>query len=141
MLRAKLVRGPRWSFDIPESGPALWEESNAPLEECVAAATEGLNPDAGVMLRAVWRSDARQLVIVIHHVVIDGVSWRILFDDLALAWQQLSSGAAIELRPVGTSFRRWTQLLEQAGFEADLDHYRRPLPGTDELLGRRHLDR
>ena len=57
MLRAKLVRGPRWSFDIPESGPALWEESNAPLEECVAAATEGLNPDAGVMLRAVWRSE------------------------------------------------------------------------------------
>ncbi|KOV80890.1 peptide synthetase [Nocardia sp. NRRL S-836] len=139
MLRARLVRGPRWSFDIPETGAALWEESAAPLEECVAAATEGLNPDAGIMLRAVWRSAARQLVVVIHHVVIDGVSWRILFDDLALAWQQVSSGAPVELRPVGTSFRRWTQLLEQADFTADLAHYRRPLPGVDALLGRREL--
>ncbi|MFI6096157.1 amino acid adenylation domain-containing protein [Lentzea sp. NPDC051213] len=139
MLRARLVRGERWSFDIPSDGHALWEENNAPLEECVAAATEGLNPDAGVMLRAVWRSEAQQLVIVIHHVVIDGVSWRILFDDLAQAWQQVSSGASVELRPVGTSFRRWTQLLEKAGFEADRAYYERALPGVDQLLGRREL--
>ncbi|ANZ43197.1 non-ribosomal peptide synthetase [Lentzea guizhouensis] len=139
MLRAKLVRGTRWSFDIPETGAALWEESGAELEECVAAATEGLNPDAGIMLRAVWRSAARQLVIVIHHVVVDGVSWRILFDDLALAWRQVSSGEPVELPPVGTSFRRWTQLLEQADFSADLEHYRQPLPGVDALLGRREL--
>ncbi|MGZ3146058.1 amino acid adenylation domain-containing protein [Lentzea chajnantorensis] len=140
MLRAKLVRGTRWSFDVLETGAALWEESTASLEDCVTAATEGLNPDAGIMLRAVWRSGARQLVLVVHHVVVDGVSWRILFDDLALAWQQVSSGAPVELRPVGTSFRRWTQLLEQADFSADLEHYRRPLPGADALLGRRELN-
>lgn len=139
MVRAKLVRGERWSFDIPADGTALWEQSDAPLEECVAAATEGLNPDAGIMLRAVWRPGARQLVIVIHHVVIDGVSWRILLDDLALAWQQVSSGVAVELRPVGTSFRRWTQLLEKTGFEGDRSYYERPLPGVDQLLGRREL--
>ncbi|MEV6710976.1 amino acid adenylation domain-containing protein [Lentzea sp. NPDC051208] len=139
MLRAKLVRGERWSFDIPAEGTAHWEQSDAPLEECVAAATEALDPDAGVMLRAVWRPRARQLVLVIHHVVIDGVSWRILFDDLALAWQQISAGAAVELRPVGTSFRRWTQLLEQASFSADRAYYERALPGVDQLLGRREL--
>ncbi|MFD4669046.1 amino acid adenylation domain-containing protein [Lentzea sp. NPDC058450] len=139
MLRARLVRGSAWSFDIPVDGPALWEESDADLESCVAAATEGLNPDAGIMLRAVWRPAARQLVLVIHHVVIDGVSWRILFDDLALAWQQVSSGAAVELRPVGTSFRRWTQLLEQASFSGDRDYYSRALPGVDQPLGRRAL--
>ncbi|MET9632565.1 amino acid adenylation domain-containing protein [Lentzea sp. NPDC006480] len=139
MLRARLVRGERWSFDIPADGHALWDESNAPLEACVEAATEGLNPDAGIMLRAVWRPQAQQLVLVIHHVVIDGVSWRILLDDLALAWQQVSSGAAVELRPVGTSFRRWTQLLEQASFSADRAYYERALPGVDQLLGRREL--
>jgi amino acid adenylation domain-containing protein/non-ribosomal peptide synthase protein (TIGR01720 family) len=139
MLRAKLVRGERWSFDIPADGHALWDESDAPLDECVLAATEGLNPDAGIMLRAVWRPQARQLVIVIHHVVIDGVSWRILFDDLALAWQQVSSGAPVELRPVGTSLRRWTQLLEKASFESDREYFQRALPGVDQLLGRREL--
>ncbi|WP_413105299.1 amino acid adenylation domain-containing protein [Streptomyces sp. Inha503] len=141
MLRAKLVRGDRWSFDIPEADRTApgWQESDRPLDECVALATEGLDPADGVMLRAVWRREARQLVLSAHHVVIDGVSWRILMDDLATAWRQLASGAPIELPPVGTSFRRWTQLLERAAFDADGSSYRRPLPGEDQPLGRRPL--
>ncbi|MFJ9060394.1 amino acid adenylation domain-containing protein [Streptomyces sp. NPDC102409] len=144
MLRAALVRGDRWSFDIPEADRtggtvARWQESDLPLDACVERATEGLDPDDGVMLRAVWRREARQLVLVAHHVVIDGVSWRILMEDLATAWNGLTSGAGVELPPVGTSFRRWTQLLEGAGFEADRAAWERPLPGTDAPLGRRAL--
>ncbi|MFG3526991.1 amino acid adenylation domain-containing protein [Streptomyces sp. NPDC047917] len=139
MLRAELVRGERWGFEIPEAGRAVvgWQESDRPLEECVALATEGLDPDHGVMLRAVWRRGARQLVLVAHHVVIDGVSWRILMDDLATAWDRYASGAPAELPRAGTSFRRWTQLLERTDFEADRTHYERPLPGVDAPLGRR----
>ena len=139
MLRAKLVRESRWSFEIPETAVAHWVASDEPLDECVARATEGLDPDAGVMLRSVWRREARQLVLVAHHVVIDGVSWRILFDDLAQAWQQVVSGVPVELRPVGTSFRRWTQLLERAANTADPAYFRRALPDTDQLIGRRAL--
>ncbi|MCX4844220.1 non-ribosomal peptide synthetase [Streptomyces sp. NBC_00893] len=139
MLRAELVRGERWSFEIPEAGRAAvgWQESDRPLQECVALATEGLDPDHGVMLRAVWRREERQLVLVAHHVVIDGVSWRILMDDLATAWARYVSGAPVELPRVGTSFRRWTQLLERADFDADRTHFERPLPGADAPLGRR----
>ncbi|MFJ8854060.1 amino acid adenylation domain-containing protein [Streptomyces sp. NPDC102437] len=141
MLRARLVRGERWSFDIPEAGrgAAGWQESDRPLAECVELATEGLDPERGVMLRAVWRREARQLVLVAHHVVIDGVSWRILMDDLATAWQQYASGNPVRLPAVGTSFRRWTQLLERTSFEADSAHFERPLPGADTPLGRRPL--
>ncbi|MFI9168667.1 amino acid adenylation domain-containing protein [Streptomyces lincolnensis] len=141
MLRARLVRGDRWSFDIPEAEQAAvaWQESDRPLDDCLALATDGLDPAGGVMLRAVWRRAARQLVLVAHHVVIDGVSWRILRDDLATAWGQFASGAPVELPPVGTSFRRWTQLLERAAFDADSAYYRRPLPGTDQPVGRRAL--
>ncbi|MCW8376726.1 non-ribosomal peptide synthetase [Streptomyces justiciae] len=141
MLRARLVRGDRWSFDIPESGATTvaWQESDRPLEECVALATAGLDPDSGVMLRAVWRPAARQLVLAAHHVVVDGVSWRVLMEDLATAWRQTVSGTPIELPPTGTSFRRWTQLLERAAFDADSSYYWRPLPGDDHLLGRRPL--
>ncbi|MGX1622698.1 amino acid adenylation domain-containing protein [Streptomyces sp. NPDC055506] len=141
MLRAKLVRGDDWSFDIPDADGAsvTWQESDLPVEECVALATEGLDPDGGAMLRAVWRRAARQLVLVAHHVVIDGVSWRVLMEDLATAWRQFTSGTPIELPPVGTSFRRWTQLLERAAFDADSAYYRRPLPGQDQPIGRRAL--
>ncbi|GAA3595798.1 non-ribosomal peptide synthetase [Nonomuraea rosea] len=141
MLRAKLVRGARWGFDIPEADQAVaeWRQSDRPLDECVQLATDGLDPDNGVMLRAVWRREARQLVLVAHHVVIDGVSWRVLMDDLATAWRQLTSGTPIELPAAGTSFRRWTQLLERATFGTDRGYFQRPLPGTDGPLGRRPL--
>ncbi|MFJ4918709.1 amino acid adenylation domain-containing protein [Streptomyces sp. NPDC088725] len=141
MLRARLVRGDAWGFDIPQAGQsrARWQESDRPVEECVELATGGLDPDHGVMLRAVWRREARQLVLVAHHVVIDGVSWRILMEDLATAWRQFSSGTPIGLPPAGTSFRRWTQLLERAASDTDRTHHRRPLPGADAPLGRRAL--
>ncbi|WP_326614298.1 amino acid adenylation domain-containing protein [Streptomyces anulatus] len=141
MLRARLVRGERWGFDIPPAGrtASCWEPSDAPPADCVALATAALDPDDGVMLRAVWRREARQLVLVAHHVVIDGVSWRILMDDLATAWRQHSAGAPVDLPPVGTSFRRWTQLLGRASFDADRGHYATPLPAADAPIGRRAL--
>ncbi|MFD3523904.1 amino acid adenylation domain-containing protein [Streptomyces sp. NPDC058653] len=145
MLRAELVRGDSWSFVVPQAategdrGPVGWQESALPLDQCVALATDRLAPDDGVMLRAVWRREARQLVLAVHHVVVDGVSWRILMDDLATAWRQLTSGVPVELPPVGTSFRRWTQLLERAAFDADSSYFRRPLPAADGPLGRRAL--
>ncbi|OWA22653.1 non-ribosomal peptide synthetase [Streptomyces sp. CS159] len=149
MLRARLVRGERWGFDIPDvdtkadtdtgGAPAahLWQTSDRPLEECIALAAEGLDPEGGAMLRAVWRRETRHLVVVVHHVVIDGVSWRVLMEDLATAWRRFTSGTPVELPSSGTSFRRWTQLLERAAFDADGACFRRPLPGPDEPLGRR----
>ncbi|MFE6839941.1 amino acid adenylation domain-containing protein, partial [Streptomyces sp. NPDC057705] len=140
MLRARLVRGGQWSFDIPEAdgtAPGWQEGGDLPLDACVALATAGLDPDNGVMLRAVWRRAQQQLVVVVHHVVIDGVSWRILREDLATAWQRFAAGTPVELPPVGTSFRRWTQLLERAVFDEDRALYQRPLPGADAPVGRR----
>ncbi|MFD5069821.1 amino acid adenylation domain-containing protein [Streptomyces sp. NPDC058369] len=141
MLRARLVRGEHWSFDIPaaDGAVAAWEESDEPLDACVARATAGLDPDHGVMLRAVWRREARQLVLVAHHVVVDGVSWRVLTEDLATAWEQSAAGAPVLLPREGTSFRRWAGLLDRTGFATDRDHYARPLPGPDGPLGRRPL--
>ncbi|MEH2284139.1 MAG: amino acid adenylation domain-containing protein [Nostoc sp.] len=48
-----------------------------------------------------------RLLIVIHHLVVDGVSWRILLEDLQTAYQQLSQGKAIQLPAKTTSFKDW----------------------------------
>ncbi|MFD6229258.1 amino acid adenylation domain-containing protein [Streptomyces sp. NPDC060232] len=142
VLRARLVRGDHWSLDVPAPADRTavgWQESGLPLDECVALATGALDPEGGVMLRAVWRRDARQLVLVAHHVVVDGVSWRILMEDLATAWHRYTSGEPVRLPSAGSSFRRWTQLLEHAAFDDDLASYQRALPGPDAPLGRRVL--
>ena len=52
-----------------------------------------------------------QLLIVIHHLAVDGISWRILLEDLATAYQQVSQNKAIELSPKTTSFQDWSKEL------------------------------
>jgi hypothetical protein len=67
------------------------------------------------MLQAVWLDAGDEtpgrLLLTIHHLAVDGVSWRILLPDLAAAWQAVASGDKPALAPRGTSFRRWAQRL------------------------------
>ena len=80
-----------------------------------AAAERRLDPAAGALVQVVWfdAGAARpgRLLVTIHHLAVDGVSWRILVPDLASAWQAIASGQAVALPPRGTSFRRWAQHL------------------------------
>ncbi|MCL9759756.1 non-ribosomal peptide synthetase, partial [Frankia sp. AiPa1] len=96
-----------------------------------SAAAGRLDPDAGTMLRAAWLDagpDAPgRLVLVAHHLVVDGVSWRILLDDLAEAYAAVRGGAAPALDPVGTSLRAFSRILADAAVAPErldeLDHW------------------
>jgi non-ribosomal peptide synthase protein (TIGR01720 family) len=80
--------------------------------------------------------DRGTLLLVAHHLVIDGVSWRILLDDLATAW------AGEKLPPVPTSFRTWTRALHELATSprvlAQVPYWTADVPGR--TLGRRPLD-
>ena len=58
-------------------------------------------------------------MVVVHHLVVDGVSLRILLEDLATGGAQLAAGRAPVLEPCRTSFRRWAQLLVDKRWGAD----------------------
>ncbi len=77
-----------------------------------------LDPYGGVMLRAVWLDAGPDrgglLALLIHHAAVDGVSWRILTQDLATVLEAEHHGHRAELPPVETSFAEWAQGLEQA---------------------------
>ncbi|MBR8664605.1 bacitracin non-ribosomal peptide synthetase BacC [Bacillus paralicheniformis] len=47
------------------------------------------------------------LLIIIHHLVVDGISWRILFEDLALGYSQLSNGEKVEFYPKTASYQEY----------------------------------
>ncbi len=92
----------------------------AAVDAAVDTAVARLDPRSGRMLQAVWLDPGAGrkgwVVLVAHHLVVDGVSWRILLPDLAAAWQAVHTGRQPRLTPVPTSFRRWAQLLAaQAG--------------------------
>ena len=55
---------------------------------------------------------SNRLLFVIHHLVIDGISWRILLSDLQTVIQQLSSGQKIQLPSKTTSFKYWAKSLQ-----------------------------
>jgi non-ribosomal peptide synthase protein (TIGR01720 family) len=83
------------------------------------------------------------LVVVVHHLVVDGVSWRVLLPDLEAAWTAVAAGRPVLLDPVGTSFRRWSQLLAAAAGQdqaaRELDWWQQVLGDGDPLLGSRPL--
>src|SRR2546429_4754830 len=86
------------------------------LCEHAGAAESRLSPAGGVLVLAVWFDAGAQrsgrLLLTIHHLGIDGVSWRILVPELAAAWSAVGGGGVPGLRARGTSFRRWAQWLE-----------------------------
>ena len=54
-----------------------------------------------------------RLLVVIHHLVVDGVSWRILLEDLQSGYEQITQGKAIQLQSKTTSFQDWAFQLQK----------------------------
>ncbi|MEU1056950.1 amino acid adenylation domain-containing protein [Streptomyces sp. NPDC005876] len=111
-------------------------------------AAEDIDPRTGPVLRAVWLDAGPhrvgRLVLLVHHLAVDGVSWRVLLPDLQAACEAAAAGRAPDLDPVGTSFRRWAGLLaEQARGErrrAELDDWTALLGRPEPTVGGRPLD-
>ncbi|MCG3754386.1 non-ribosomal peptide synthetase [Amycolatopsis sp. Poz14] len=96
---------------------AAADDPAAAVEARAAAAQRTLDLDAGLLLRAVWfdlgTDRPGRLLLAVHHLAIDGVSWRILLEDLAHAYTRERDGAPVELPPKTTAFRDWAQALAE----------------------------
>ncbi|MGA4844595.1 amino acid adenylation domain-containing protein [Streptomyces sp. G45] len=112
------------------------------------AARERLDAAAGSLVQVVWfdrgREQAGVLLVLVHHLVVDGVSWRVLVPDLAEAHRAVAAGRTPELQPVGTSLRRWAERLNEAAAKpvraAEAAWWRAVLRDGDAALGARPLD-
>ncbi|MFD8736553.1 amino acid adenylation domain-containing protein, partial [Streptomyces sp. NPDC059618] len=153
VLRSRLDRErPGLWIEAPgtvDAATLLYETPHheADVQAELDAAADRLDPDAGVMaqfVRLTCDSGPDRLLIVLHHLVVDGVSWRILVPDLVAAWQQVRSGGGPRPAGTGTSLRRWTHALaEEAvrpGRAAELPLWQRILEGAEPALGVRELD-
>ena len=63
--------------------------------------------------------DSDRLLLVCHHLVVDGVSWRILLADLERGYGQARAGAAIDFGPRPPSYQEWAEALGQYALQAD----------------------
>ncbi|MEU6484913.1 amino acid adenylation domain-containing protein [Streptomyces sp. NPDC046887] len=85
------------------------------IERHLAEARGLLAPRNGEVVRAVWFDAGPdrpgRLLLVLHHLVVDAVSWRVLLRDLAEVWAAAEEGREPEPAFGGTSMRRWSELL------------------------------
>ncbi len=116
------------------------------LADLPALATEAqrsLDLQQGRLVRAVLVNlpDATQrLLLVIHHLVVDGVSWRVLLEDLQQAYTALAAGKTIVLPGKSSSLQAWAQHLHRYGqsdiLKAERDYWQRTLEGGNSDLPR-----
>ena len=102
-------------FSVHELQELDQQAQQAAIEQHAAATQAQLDFEHGPMLRAVLfergTEQPQQLLIVMHHLVCDGVSWRILLSDLQQVYQQLKLQVTPQLPPKTTSFKYWAEQL------------------------------
>src|SRR6185437_7355934 len=102
-------------FDLSQSDEAQRAEA---IREQAARLQNSLNLQDGPLIRFAFFDCApqpAQLLIVIHHLAVDGVSWGIILDDLQTLCEQFSRDDPARLPLKTTSFKTWANLLwEQA---------------------------
>ncbi|MEH1779521.1 MAG: amino acid adenylation domain-containing protein [Nostoc sp.] len=97
---------------------ALPKDRQSPAIEAAATKLQAsLNLSQGplfqVALFNLGDNQPNRLLWIIHHLAVDGVSWRILIEDFQTAYQQISQGKVIKLPPKTTSYKQWSSHLQK----------------------------
>jgi amino acid adenylation domain-containing protein/non-ribosomal peptide synthase protein (TIGR01720 family) len=114
------------------------ERRRSALEAGAARLQASLDPVAGPLLRLVLfdlGGAGQRLLWIIHHLAVDGVSWRILLDDLARALGQAERGEPVTLPRRSTSLRAWAERLAGLAPTAGEEKGGAPLPVDDPAAG------
>ncbi|WP_100001466.1 non-ribosomal peptide synthetase [Bacillus velezensis] len=102
-----------YSLDIWDlSETDTWEKE---IESEVAALQQRMDIEKGPLLKAGWfkTRSGDYLFITVHHLAVDGVSWRILLEDLSAAYTQAVKGQPVQLPPKTDSFKQYAERLSE----------------------------
>ena len=107
------------------------EAQTAEINRVADETQSNLDLSDGPIIRAVYfnlgAARPHRLLIAIHHLAVDGVSWRILLDDLQRAYEQLHRGVDVRLPAKTLSLKRWSELLgaqaQSAAVREELEYW------------------
>ena len=109
---------------VPQGG-VLMQAQVRDMQQCTVLFTDtqrSLDLEHGPLLRALLvdgPEGQQRLLIAIHHLVVDGVSWRVLLEDLQTVYRQLSDGQSVSLPAKTSALRDWAARLQAyAGSES-----------------------
>ncbi|HET8888390.1 MAG TPA: condensation domain-containing protein [Candidatus Angelobacter sp.] len=110
------LESPREIYQRRDLSNLQEREQKAALESDANVVHASLDLQGGLLIKAVeydLGGAGRRLLLVIHHLVVDGVSWRTLLTDLERAYEQLAQGQPVNLGFKTTSYKRWSEALRQ----------------------------
>ncbi|MEH2114172.1 amino acid adenylation domain-containing protein [Nostoc sp.] len=111
-------------IDLSHLSPA---EQQTAMKAADTQLQASLNLSTGAIARValfqLGNNQPGRLLFIIHHLVVDGISWRILLEDLATGYQQISCGEAIKLPPKTTSWQYWSDRLTEYAQSSDELNY------------------
>ncbi|WP_447009228.1 non-ribosomal peptide synthase/polyketide synthase [Saccharothrix hoggarensis] len=122
-LRFREVDG-QWAQEVADGEVDVFRvATDADVDTAVQEAQRSLDLGDGPLLRAVFFPGERpRLLLTVHHLAMDGVSWRILLGDVEQAYRD------VPLEPVGTSFTQWAHRLAEhvrsGGLDDAREHWR-----------------
>ncbi|MGN7765841.1 condensation domain-containing protein, partial [Paenibacillus sp. 22594] len=95
-----------------------YSKEQTAVELMEAACTDlhrSINLEEGPLVKAAMfrTGEGNLLFVAIHHLVVDGVSWRILQEDISTAIRQVKEGAKIEFPAKTASYKAWAEALAE----------------------------
>jgi amino acid adenylation domain-containing protein/non-ribosomal peptide synthase protein (TIGR01720 family) len=94
----------------------LREDSNpvAALSQSAQELQEGIVLETGPLFRVglYHLPDGDRLLLTAHHLVVDGVSWRIILEDIANLYEQAIQGNTLSLPYKTDSYKKWSNALQ-----------------------------
>ncbi|WP_412534817.1 condensation domain-containing protein, partial [Pseudomonas coronafaciens] len=111
------------------------------LSELADEAQRSLDLKNGPLLRAVLidlPQGEQRLLLVIHHVAVDGVSWRVLLEDLQQAYVAIAAGRPLSLPAKTSSLKSWAEHLQayaqSPALEQELGYWQAQLQEVSDAL-------
>jgi non-ribosomal peptide synthase protein (TIGR01720 family) len=120
----------RFAVEVVELGDLEGDDRTAALEREATRIQGSLDLEAELVRAAYFPpaagngdggGDGGRLLLVIHHLAVDGVSWRVLVEDLETAYRQRIAGGELELQPKTTAYRQWAERLVEFARSPELD--------------------
>ncbi|MBF0378963.1 MAG: amino acid adenylation domain-containing protein [Desulfamplus sp.] len=85
------------------------------LTQQIEAAQSTINLESGPLMksRLIRMPDGDRLLLVLHHLIVDGISWRILSEDINTAYKQIENGESVKLPAKTESFKTWAEAINK----------------------------
>ncbi len=145
-LEGKLYSLEVKDFTSMESSRKAVEEEAGKLQSCMDL-RQGPLVNAGLFRT----KDGDYLLLAIHHLVVDGISWRILFEDISTGYRQAIRSEEIYFTEKTDSFKEWSEKLytyaDSEELQKEIEYWSaleqidiKPIPREHTVTGRKYKD-